>query len=422
MRLSMSVHKTTQASVLVIAVAVAGLAACGEPPPAAEAGHEAAATADYERGPHRGRMLREGDFAIEMTIFEDGVPPEFHVYAYKGDKSAPPSDVGLSVELVRLGGATTSFEFTQVDDYLRGNSTVIEPHSFDVKVTAAHGGKQHSWAYASYEGRTTIEQAQADAAGVKVEPAGPAEIADIVSISGRVELQPQGKAEVRAWYPGRIMSMSKVIGEQVRKGETIATVTSSESLQTYAIPAPISGVIMERGANVGDVAGQGALYVIADSTKVHAEFYVYPRDAERLRVGLPIAVKNLQGDRVVKAAIEAILPTADMLTQTVVAHVDLPNPDGVSWRPGQAVSGDVAVASQQVPLAVRTAALQRFRDFTVVYARVDETYEVRMLELGRRSPEWTEVLGGIQPGDVYVSENAFLIRADVEKSGASHDH
>ena len=350
------------------------------------------------------------------------MPPEFHVYAYKSNKPVPASEIELSVELVRLGGATTSFQFTQVAAYLRGASTVIEPHSFDVKVAATYGGRQHSWAYASYEGRTTIEQAQADAAGVKVETAGSAEIADIVSISGRVELQPQGKAEVRAWYPGRIMSMSKVIGERVRKGDTIATVTSSESLQTYAIPAPISGVIMERGANVGDVAGQGALYVIADSTKVHAEFYVYPRDAERLRVGQSIAVKNLQGDRVVKAAIEAILPTADMLTQTVVAHVDLPNPDGVTWRPGQAVSGDVAVTSQQVPLAVRTAALQRFRDFTVVYARVDETYEVRMLELGRRSPEWTEVLGGINPGDVYVSENAFLIRADVEKSGASHDH
>ncbi len=421
MRSSMSIRKAASASGLAVAFAFVGLAGCGEPAASVEAGHEATAS-DYERGPHRGRMLREGDFAIEMTIFEDGVPPEFHVYAYKGDKPVPPAEVGLSVELGRLGGETTTFQFAQVEDYLRGNGVVVEPHSFDVKVTATHGGKQYAWSYASYEGRTTIEQAQADAAGVKVEAAGPAEIADIVTLSGRVELQPQGKAEVRAWYPGRIITMSKVIGEQVRKGETIATVTSSDSLQTYAIPAPISGVIMERGANVGDVAGQGALYVIADSTKVHAEFYVYPRDAERLRTGQPIEVKSLQGDHVVRADIEAILPTADMLTQTVVAHVELPNPDGVTWRPGQAVSGDVAVASEQAALAVRTRALQRFRDFTVVYARVGETYEVRMLELGRQSPEWTEILGGIKPGEVYVSDNAFLIRADVEKSGASHDH
>jgi cobalt-zinc-cadmium efflux system membrane fusion protein len=71
---------------------------------------------------------------------------------------------------------------------------------------------------------------------------------------------------------------------------------------------------------------------------------------------------------------------------------------------------------------VRTRALQRFRDFTVVYMKAGETYEVRMLQLGRQTSEWTEVLGGLEPGTEYVTDNAFLIRADVEKSGATHDH
>jgi cobalt-zinc-cadmium efflux system membrane fusion protein len=35
---------------------------------------------------------------------------------------------------------------------------------------------------------------------------------------------------------------------------------------------------------------------------------------------------------------------------------------------------------------------------------------------------WTEVLGGLEPGERYVTENSFLIKADIEKSGASHDH
>jgi membrane fusion protein, heavy metal efflux system len=216
--------------------------------------------------------------------------------------------------------------------------------------------------------------------------------------------------------------MTKSIGERVRKGETVASVTSAASLQTYAIPAPISGVIMERNANVGDVAGEAPLFVIADATKLHAEFFIYPRDAERLRAGQKIAVRNLSGANTVTSTIEAVLPTADMLTQTVIAHVELPNPDGVTWRPGQAVEGEAVVGTHKAALAVRTPALQRFRDFTVVYARVSDTYEVRMLDLGRRSPEWTEVLGGLEPGEIYVSENAYLIRADVEKSGASHDH
>ena len=396
---------------------------CGEKPSSAEGGAEAAAASgEYERGPHRGRMLRDGTFAIEMTIFEDGVPPEFHVYAYENDKPLPPNEVQLNVELLRLGNKVDRFAFTPREDYLLGNGVVIEPHSFAVKVTATRGGKASEWTYESFEGRTTIAQDQAEVAGVKVEPAGAASIDQIVALTGRVELQPEGKAEVRAWYPGRIVTMSRSIGDRVEKGQTLATVTSSESLQTYAIPAPISGIIMERNATPGDVAGSAPLYVIADPRKLHAEFFIYPRDAERLRAGQPVTVTSIGGASTLKSKIEVVLPTSDMLTETVIAHVELPNPDGVTWRPGQAVEGNVIVSADDVPLAVRTRALQRFRDFTVVYARVDETYEVRMLELGRQSPEWTEILGGIAPGEVYVSDNAFLIRADIEKSGASHDH
>ena len=45
-----------------------------------------------------------------------------------------------------------------------------------------------------------------------------------------------------------------------------------------------------------------------------------------------------------------------------------------------------------------------------------------MLDLGASDGTWTEVLGGIEPGQAYVAENSFLIKADIEKSGASHDH
>jgi membrane fusion protein, heavy metal efflux system len=58
----------------------------------------------------------------------------------------------------------------------------------------------------------------------------------------------------------------------------------------------------------------------------------------------------------------------------------------------------------------------------VVYARFGDTYEVRMLELGRKGSEYTEVLSGIEPGTPYVTKGSFLVRADIEKSGASHDH
>jgi len=86
------------------------------------------------------------------------------------------------------------------------------------------------------------------------------------------------------------------------------------------------------------------------------------------------------------------------------------------------VKGVLTVDQRQVPLAVKTEGLQAFRDFTVVFAKVGDTYEVRMLELGTRGPVWTEVKSGIKPGQSYVTKGSYVIKADIEKSGASHDH
>lgn len=417
--MSNEVMKFARATSAILLMTLAG--ACSQAEPPSSESHGDAVAEDYERGPQRGRMLRDGDFAVEITIFEDGVDPQFRVYPYVNDRSIEPTNVDLTIELGRLGGQLDRFAFVANGDVLVGDGVVIEPHSFDVAVRAVYKGQSREWHYDSYEGRTTIGQAQADAAGVEVEVTGPATIEETVTLAGRVELQPHGRAEVSAWFAGRIVEMTKKIGETVKKGEMLAKVRASSSLQTYAVPAPISGVVMERRANVGDVAGSNPFYIITDTTKVHAEFYVYPSDAERLHPGQQVTVKSLRGGASAKLQIETILPSTDMMTQTIVAHVELPN-DNKIWRPGQAVEGVVVIGKSDVPLAVKTEALQRFRDFTVVYAKFGEAYEVRMLELGLRTPEWSEVLSGIDPGVSYVTKNAFLIRQDVEKSGASHDH
>jgi cobalt-zinc-cadmium efflux system membrane fusion protein len=397
------------------------LVSCGEAaaPPTAEA--EPGAPADFERGPHNGRLLRNGNFSLEITVFETGVPPEFRLYAFVDNAPVDPQQVQATLSVSRLGGEVNRFAFQPQQDFLRANGVVHEPHSFDVAVSANYGGAAHDWSYESYEGRTTIAQSAADAAGVKTERAGKAVLEESITIAGRIELQPQGKSEVRAWYPGRILDMGKIIGDRVQKGEIVARVESSSSLQAYPIPAPMSGVVTERRANVGDIAGDQALYVISDTTKVHAELFMFPGDAERVRVGQPVEIRSVSGGLTSRSEVEVLLPTADLNTQALLAHVELPN-NNAQWRPGMGVEGAIVVSRNTVPLAVRTRALQRFRDFTVVYMRVGETYEVRMLQLGRQTAEWTEVLGGLEPGTEYVTDNAFLIRADVEKSGAVHDH
>src|SRR5687767_3782325 len=94
-------------------------------PSAADADAEGhAEESEPERGPNGGRLLVDGDFALELAIYEAGVPPEFHAWATSGGAPIAPRDVALTVELGRLGGETDRIEFTPQDEYLRGNQVV----------------------------------------------------------------------------------------------------------------------------------------------------------------------------------------------------------------------------------------------------------------------------------------------------------
>jgi cobalt-zinc-cadmium efflux system membrane fusion protein len=412
----MKIHQFIPA--LTALMMIVPLAACGSE---AETTAEEGKSAEPEKGPNRGRMLRDGDFAVEMTIFEDGVPPMYRVYPSRDDKTVDPKTVKLTVTLKRLDGEINRFAFKPEGAYLAGDGVVVEPHSFDVEVVAVENGKRHVWKFANPEGRSKISSAAAKDGGIEIETVGPATISDVREVEGVVQLATSARSEIRAQFPGKVMLVTKAVGDYVKKGQLLARIESSESLQTYPIYSPVSGVVAERNANVGNVAIDQPVYVITDPGQTTVVFNIFPRDLGTIRPGQKVDIETLDGQPISASVLGGYLPEGNAAAGTALVRASLPNRDG-RWRPGMALHGRVTVNAVTVPLAVRTEALQRFRDFTVVFANFGEDYEVRMLELGRRTPEWTEVLSGIKPGTRYAAKGAFLIRADVEKSGASHDH
>ena len=376
--------------------------------------------AEAPEGPHGGRLLEEGAFALEMTIFESGVPPEYRIYPFYDGEPLSPSQVDLTVRLGRLGGDDDVFGFAPVQDYLRGDGVVTEPHSFEVFVDAEYQGKSYSWSYESFEGRTTIADDTATSMGVDTEIAGSALIRDIVPLSGTTALSPSATAEVRAKYPGPVQYVNVAVNDTVRRGQTLASVESSSSLQAYAVTAPMSGTILERNTNAGDVAGDQSLFTIADLSQLEARLHIFPKDAGKVKVGQTVRLGVAGSDVEYETTITRFMPMTGENTQTRIAVAQVPVE--AAMTPGMRVMANVVTGETEVPLAVRESGLQSFRDFTVVYAKVGETYEVRMLDLGASDGEYIEVLGGLAPSTEYVSENSFLIKADIEKSGASHDH
>ena len=215
------------------------LAACDLAEPTAT---ESAGGVEFERGSNGGRLLTDGNFTLELAIFEAGVPPEFHAWATSGGTALAPGDVDLTVELRRLGGEVDRIDFSPQGEYLRGNATVHEPHSFDVTVLARHAGNEHRFEYESYEGRTTIAADVARDAGIRTAIAGPGTISDELVLYGAIAPDATRVRTVQARFPGVIRSVSRNVGDTVRSGDALATIESNESLQTYTVTAPIGGV------------------------------------------------------------------------------------------------------------------------------------------------------------------------------------
>ena len=372
------------------------------------------------KGPHGGRLLADGDFSLELAIFEAGVPPEYRVWATRQGAPVAPRAVELNITLTRLGGVRDEIAFRPQDDFLRGDSVIYEPHSFVVAVQARHGNATHRWQYDSFEGRTRIQPDLAEAFGLQSEMAGPATIRQTITVYGRVAPDAERVRRIDARYAGILESVDVSVGDQVQKGQTLATVESNESLAPYAITAPIDGVVTERNAHPGEQTGDRTIFALMDTGRVWVEFAVFPRNLSRLKQGAPVRIMASDSGLEQTGEISYISAVARP-DQSVVARVTLDNPDG-ALVPGMYVTGKIQVAEHDVGLAVKRTGLQSFRDFTVVYAEIGDQYEVRMLELGRQDAEWVEVLGGLAPGTRYVTTNSYLVKADVEKSGAAHDH
>ena len=397
-------------SIFVFTFALLLVAACG---PAENAQEEPAVDA-------RGRLLEDDGFAVDLTIFETGVQPEFRVWVTDSGAPVDPGDVDLRVTLTRLGDVTDEIDFAPRKDFLRGDTVVYEPHSFVVTVDASYAGRKYNWQYDNFEGRTRIASDIAQVAGIAVEAAGPATISDSVTVYGRVVSDPENVSHVSARFNGVIQSVRASIGDVVEKGQVLAIIEANDSLNDYTIQAPISGTVIERHANPGETTDDRSLFTIVDTSLVWAELAVFPSDRPRVAVGAPVTVRTAIGDISIDGEIALLSPVAGA-NQSVTARVPLDNPKGL-LAAGMYLTGEIEVAQHEVPLAVKRVGLQAFRDFTVVYAQIGDEYEVRMLELGREDDTWAEVLGGLEPGTSYVTDNSYVIKADIEKSGASHDH
>ena len=148
---------------------------------------------------------------------------------------------------------------------------------------------------------------------------------------------------------------------------------------------------------------------------------IYAKDINIVKVGQKVSINATSFAADATGVIAYVSPLLGSQSRTAMARVVIDNKNR-TWLPGLPVDINLTTDEVIVPLAVSLEGIQALRDWTVVFVRYGEYFEARPLVLGRRDNSYVEVLEGIQAGEKYAAGNSFLIKADIGKAGATHDH
>lgn len=197
---------------------------------------------------------------------------------------------------------------------------------------------------------------------------------------------------------------------------------SSSNLTQYEIRSPIDGVITDKSISAGTVTKEDAnIFVISNLSSVWVDLTVRAEDIGALKTGQKGTVKSTAFDAQDVGTVSYIGALVGEQTRTAKARIVLANPKGI-WRPGLPVNVNLVAGEVDVPVAISTDSIQTVGDREVVFGRYGNLLEARPLELGRSDGKFVEVLSGVIADEKYAGTNSFLIKAEIGKSSAGHDH
>jgi cobalt-zinc-cadmium efflux system membrane fusion protein len=163
------------------------------------------------------------------------------------------------------------------------------------------------------------------------------------------------------------------------------------------------------------------LYTVADLSVVWVDLNVYRQDFSKLRIGQKVVIEAPGLEQKIEGTISYISPFGAESTQTMLARSEIEN-KGESLRPGLFISGDVVLDEQEVEVAVKESAIQTLEEKEVIFVQEGDSFEARPVKFGRRDGDWAEVVSGMLPGEKYAAKNSFILKAQIGKGEAAHEH
>jgi membrane fusion protein, heavy metal efflux system len=142
---------------------------------------------------------------------------------------------------------------------------------------------------------------------------------------------------------------------------------------------------------------------------------------EQVRIGTSVVVEPQAGSRRQSGHISHLGSVVDENSRTAEAHAEIPNSDRF-WKPGMFVTLKLQTHPTPVKMAVKSSAIQFLNEEPFVFVRSGEQIQGFPVVTGLETSEWIEIKSGLQTGQSYVAENAYVIKAELEKSSAAHSH
>jgi len=192
----------------------------------------------------------------------------------------------------------------------------------------------------------------------------------------------------------------------------------------YRLTAPFDGTVIDRHITIGETVDAGfPVLTVADLETVWIDLSVYQREIGVVKSGQTARVFTEHGEEAV-LEIDFVQPLVGEDTRTATARIVAPNTDHI-WHPGCFVTAAVTTSQTRARVVVPASAIIRMADGDeVVFVEMDEGFEPRLIELGRRSKNGVEVVSGLEPGERFVAEGGFSLKAELGKDafGDGHGH
>lgn len=323
-----------------------------------------------------------------------------------------------------------------------------------------------------YAGAVMMSSEAAGLADIQTSVVRRAKPVKTIYLQGKVETDESEMAEITSRFGGRIEKLHiSFTGEQVNKGEKLATLYSPELvnaqrelLEAYTMkdsrPAiyraarsklklwdlsdkqidrieqqsepelyfdvlsPVSGTVMKRHVSAGDYVKTGEpMFMVSDLSRLWVVFDAYEDDLPWIRVGdsIEFTVRSVPG-KTFLSEVAFIDPFIDSKTRTAGLRVEADNRSG-ELKPGMFAGAKLysTTADKSDELMIPRSAILWTGKRSVVYVKVEDSespaFTYREIETGARAGDYYLVASGLEEGEEIATNGVFKIDAAAQLEG-----